>query len=243
MTDTTPSDLGTTEVFTRLSELVYAGADASAVYEALVRSAVQLIDGCDRASLLLRVRDSYVTVAATDEVARAIDQIEIQVGEGPCVDAITDEAYQHDPDLTDDDSPWPAFTARVVAETPVRTAIGYRMFIEGAKVGALNLFGDTPGGLTADAADQGAVLASFAGVAITSLHYRDEAESLRAGLKSNREIGKAVGLLMAAHKVSADAAFEILRRTSQDLNMKLAVVAERVVEGQQSQLRSATPDA
>lgn len=229
------ADATTHKVFTRLSELIYGGADSGAVYQAICDSAVQLVDGCARASLLLQVRDQFKNVAATDEIGVRIDEIQLEVKEGPCFDAIKEEAYQHDPDLTDCDNDWPHFTERILQETPVRSAIGFRLFHEGTKVGALDLYGDTPNALTTESADSAAVLASFAGVAIAAILYREEATSLRAGLSSNREIGKAVGLLMAAHRVDADAAFDILRRTSQDLNIKLSVVAERVVEGQQSQ--------
>ena len=231
-----PADNGTREVFNRLSGLVYAGADAASVHQALVDAAVQLVDGCQRASLMLRVGDSFASVASTDEIARRIDEIEIEVGEGPCLDAILEEAYQHDLDLTTGSSAWPNFTKRVLAETPVRSAIGYRLFLDGDKVGALNLFSDEPGALTPGSGDQGVVIASFASVSLMTLRARQEAESLRQGLQSNREIGKAVGLLMAAHRVSAEEAFTILKRTSQDLNMKLVHVAAQVVEGQQAQL-------
>lgn len=236
MLNDVPADGETREVFRQLSALVYAGADAGSVHQALVDASVRLIDGCQRASLLLMADDHFETAASTDEMARRIDQIEIECGEGPCLDAILEEAYQHDADLASGSSPWPRFTARILAETPVRSAIGYRLFLEGEKVGALNLFADEPGALTARSADQGAVLASFASVSLLALRAREEAESLRQGLQSNREIGKAVGLLMAAHRVSAEEAFAILRRTSQDLNMKLVHVAAQVVEGQQAQL-------
>lgn len=233
-----PEDSSINEVFRQLSALIYAGADATSIHEALVTASKRLVDGCDRASLLLRDRDRdrYYTGASTDDVARRIDQIELEIGEGPCVDAILDEAYQHDPDLTDSISPWPTFTARIVAETPVRSAIGYRLFLDGDKVGALNIFSDTPGGLTAASADTGAVLASFASVALMALRARQQASTLREGLQSNREIGKAVGLLMATHRIGADAAFALLRTTSQELNIKLAQVAAQVVLGQETQL-------
>jgi AmiR/NasT family two-component response regulator len=52
---------------------------------------------------------------------------------------------------------------------------------------------------------------------------------MRAGLESNREIGKAVGLLMAFHKINDEDAFGLLRKASQDLNLKVAEVARRVV--------------
>ena len=230
-----PLDPTIQETFRQMSALVYAGADAGSIHTALVESAARLVDGCDRASLLMRSRDRFVTAAATDDVARRIDQIELEVGEGPCVDAILEEAYQHDADLTTAKSPWPRFTERIVAETPVRSAIGYRLLLDGDKVGALNLFSDTPGGLTETSADVGAVIASFATVALMAIRAREEASTLREGLHSNREIGKAVGLLMAAHHISGEEAFDLLRKTSQELNMKLAHVASQVILGQETQ--------
>src|SRR5262245_26453172 len=240
MSSDLPLDPTINEVFRRLSALIYAGADAGSVHHALVEASVRLVEGCDRASMLLRTRDRFVTVASTDEVSRRIDQIELEVGEGPCVDAILDEAYQHDADLTTAVTPWPRFTERIVIETPVRSAIGYRLLLDGDKVGALNLFSDTPGGLTEQSADTSAVIASFASVALMAIRAREEAATLRQGLQSNREIGKAVGLLMAAHHISGESAFELLRSTSQELNMKLVHVAAQVVQGQESQFDPGT---
>ena len=240
VTDVRPDD-ATRETFVRLSGLIYAGADAAAIHESIVDAARRLVDGCERSSLMLRQRGQYVTAAATDDIAARVDEIEREVRQGPCLDAILDEAYQHDADLTSGTSPWPRFTERVVKETPVRSAIGYRLLLDGGKVGALNIFADVPGCLTQRSADQGAVLAAFASVALTALRAREEAETLRLGLQSNREIGKAVGLLMAAHRVDADEAFDLLRHTSQDLNMKLAHVAEQVVRGQERQYGGKVP--
>ncbi|MDC5697603.1 GAF and ANTAR domain-containing protein [Intrasporangium calvum] len=235
MTQDLPDDEGMREVFVRLSGLIYAGADESDIHQAIVDAAVRLVDGCEHASIMLRRNDRFSTAAGTDEVARRADAIEREVREGPCFDAVTEESFQHDADLTDGSSPWPRFTERVLAETPVRSAIGYRILLDGDKVGALNLFADRPGALTEQSADQGAVLASFASVALMALKAREEAATLRLGLRSNREIGKAVGLLMAAHHMNAEQAFQVLRRTSQELNMKLTQVAEQVVRGQEQQ--------
>ena len=235
MNSDVPVDPTINDVFRQMSALIYAGADSGSIHQAIVDAAARLVEGCTRASLLVRTRDRFVTAASTDDIARRIDQIEIAVGEGPCVDAIVEEAYQHDADLTDSTTPWPRFADRIVAETPVRSAIGYRLLLDGDKVGALNLFSDVPGGLTERSADTGAVIASFASVALMAIRAREEAATLRQGLSSNREIGKAVGLLMAAHHINGQEAFELLRNTSQELNMKLAQVASQVIEGQESQ--------
>lgn len=118
----------------------------------------------------------------------------------------------------------------MLAETPVRSMAGFRVRSGDAKVGALNLFSDTPGGLTGRAGDQGSLLPSFLSVALCASDQRRTAQTLRAGPEINREIGKAMGLMMMAfHKISDDEAFAMLRRAWQDMNLKLHEVARRVV--------------
>ncbi len=43
-------------------------------------------------------------------------------------------------------------------------------------------------------------------------------------------IGQAKGILMAEKDISADEAFDILRRASQRMNVKLREVAERITQ-------------
>jgi hypothetical protein len=223
------AQVATSDVFGSLAGLVYAGGDLGQVYQAIVDAAPRLVDGCNRASIMLRHRGRFETVAASDEVARTIDGYERELGEGPCVDAIADATAFHDTDLSDG-SPWPRLTERVLALTPVRGMAGFRLRVSDDVTGALNLFSNTAGALTETSVHQGMVLASFAAVALMGSEQRETAESLRAGLQSNREIGKALGLMMAFHKITDEQAFLMLRRTSQDLNIKLSEVARRVVE-------------
>ena len=223
-----PDNADPYRVFETLARLIYTGTTFDEVYQHLVDTAPRVVEGCDHASLMLARRDGYETAAASDNVARHIDTLERELGEGPCVDAIDDEAGQIDPDISKH-SAWPRLAERVLAETPVRGMAGFRIVLEGQKVGALNLFSDTPGKFDAHGA-QGAVLASFASVALISVANHERAESLRRGLESNREVGKAIGLMMAAHQIGSDEAFDLLRRASNDMNMKLTEVAREVIE-------------
>ncbi|MGZ4453851.1 MAG: ANTAR domain-containing protein, partial [Nocardioides sp.] len=118
---------------------------------------------------------------------------------------------------------------RILRETPVRGMIGYRIMVEGRKVGALNMFSDVPGAFTQEAADMGALLVSFASVALAAASQREEATSLRDAMMSNREIGKAVGMLMATHDLTDAEAFQRLRAASNRLNTRLADIAAQVV--------------
>jgi hypothetical protein len=216
-------------VFSALAEIIYQGSEPSQIYAAICVAATLIVSGCDRASLMVRRNGRYVTVGATDSIARRIDDMERAAADGPCVDAIEEETPQIEPDLTTPNQ-WPQLAARIVAETPVRGAMGFRILVDKRKTGALNLFSDRAGVFNTESAGQAILLASFASVAINAVVQGEDVSTLRRGLLSNREIGKAVGMLMLLYGVDEQEAFNILRRYSQDLNIKLADVARTVIE-------------
>ncbi|MCW2837387.1 MAG: antitermination regulator, partial [Marmoricola sp.] len=78
-----PPELLTT--FRALSEIVYSGESYDTVYDALCRSTVELVDGCDHASLMMRRNGRIQTVGSSDAVAAGIDRLERAVNEGPCL--------------------------------------------------------------------------------------------------------------------------------------------------------------
>jgi len=216
-------------VFAALAEIIYQGSDANEMYAAICIAATMTVRGCDHASLLVRDNDRYITVGASDQLAQKVDELERRAGDGPCIDAIEEETPQIDTDLTTP-SLWPKLASVLVAETPVRGAMGFRLLVNKRKGAALNLFSDAPNTFDAESAGRAAVLASFASVAINAVAKGEDAASLRRGLLSNREIGKAVGMLMMLHDMSEDDAFDQLRRHSQSLNIKLADVAREVID-------------
>jgi ANTAR domain len=216
-------------VFAALAEIIYQGSDAGEMYAAICVAATLTVPGCHHASLLVRQNDRYVTVGASDRLAEHIDDLERRAGDGPCIDAIEEETPQIETDLTTPNQ-WPGLAAVLVEETPVRGAMGFRLLVDKRKGAALNLFSDTPNLFDAESAGRAAVLASFASVAINAIAKGEDAASLRKGLLSNREIGKAVGMLMMLNGISEDDAFELLRRHSQSLNIKLADVAREVID-------------
>lgn len=221
------ADPGT--VFAALAEIIYQGSDVGQMYAAICVAATLVVRGCDHASLLVREGDRYVTVGASDRLAQEVDELERRSGDGPCIDAIEEETPQIDPDLTTP-SLWPQLAKVLVAETSVRGAMGFRLLVDKRKGAALNLFSDSPNVFDAESAGSAAVLAAFASVAINAVAKGEDATSLRRGLLSNREIGKAVGMLMLLHHMTEEQAFDLLRRHSQALNIKLADVAREVIE-------------
>lgn len=227
--DTAPSIADPATVFSALAEILYHGADAAEVYSAICVAATELVPGCDHASVMLRQNGDHATVAASDDVAARIDGLERFFGEGPCLDTIEEEIPQVEADLGSG-SPWPALAPRILESTPVRGVMGFRLLIDEHKVGALNLFADEPGAFDSIAAAHASVLAAFASITVAAVSRGQDIVSLRNGLASNREIGQAIGLLMASESLSADEAFALLRRTSQQVNLKVAELARTIVD-------------
>jgi hypothetical protein len=83
-----------------------------------------------------------------------------------------------------------------------------------------------------DRGEQPAAAAS--GTELTELRTRAEtaehrADNLERALTSNRRIGMAIGILMVTRQLTDDAAFECLRRVSNQRNVKLRLVTEEVI--------------
>ncbi|MGH3470511.1 MAG: GAF domain-containing protein, partial [Nocardioidaceae bacterium] len=190
---------GPAAVFRNLADIVYASDDFDDIYNEVCTVTPRLVSGCDHASLMVSFDGKPVTFAASDEIARRVDGLERELNEGPCVDAITGAPVYVSSDFPAE-SPWPKLTAKVLAQTPVRGAAGFRLRVGDHQVGALNLFADLAGQLDDRSVNEGIMLASFVSVTLAAVSQREAAASLRAGLDSNREIGKAVGLMMAFYK-------------------------------------------
>ena len=226
---TRPS-VDSSRVFASLADIVRQGTTPSELYAAICLAATLTVPGCDRASLMIQRDGRRKTAGVSDGIARQIDRLELALGSGPCVDVLESRTAQIEPDLAASDL-WPALTKRVVAETPVRGAMSVRMPVDHANVGALNLFSDIANAFDKTSLEHAVVLGAFATVATSAAARSEEAATLRRGLTSNRAIGKAVGIVMALNDVSDDAAFDILRRTSQASNVKLIDIASDIVNG------------
>jgi transcriptional regulator with GAF, ATPase, and Fis domain len=215
-------------VFTSLADIAREASGPKEMYAAICVAATMTIPGCDHASLMIRHNGAFSTAAVSDAIARHIDKLEIALGSGPCLDAIEERTAQIETNLTSG-SRWPDLTSRVLADTPVRGALSVQLPVDRARIGALNLFSDTPHAFDERSIERALVLGAFATVATNAVAQGEDAASLRRGLASSREIGKAVGMLMVLNDVSDDDAFDVLRRTSQVTNVKLSDIAADVV--------------
>lgn len=217
--------------FAEIAAQLRDGRTVEQTYQLVVEAAPRVVEGCDRAAIGILTPDGrFRSAAATDDVMRMIDALQDELGEGPCLEASADQNWKLDNDITVG-SAWPRLAARVVTDTPVRAMLAVPLVEQGTRSGALNLFADTAGAFTDESTSSAAVLAAFASVAAAAARETARADQLQEGLATNREIGAAIGILMATHGISGDEAFAVLSQASQRLNRKMRDIAAGIVSG------------
>jgi GAF domain-containing protein len=221
----------THEHFAAIAARLRDGRTVEQTYDVIVTAAPHVVDGCDRASIGVLDNAQFTTAASSDDVMVFIDKLQNEVGEGPCLEASIERAWKLDNDITVA-SQWPKLASLVVEHTPVRGMLAVPLVDEGRRDGALNLFADRPDAFTDSSTETAALLAAFATIALSAAHHARRADQLQQGLTTNREIGAAVGILMATHGISNDDAFALLSNASQRLNRKLPDIAPGIVRGE-----------
>ena len=199
-------------------------------FEAVLKLAVERIPAARAASITTFTHERFVTAAATDDVARHADGIQYELGSGPCLDAIVDQAI-YQPDDLETDERWPEYGRRVAAELGLHSMLSYRMNLESSGVIAgLNLYADKVDAFDEHDLAEGLLLTTHAAQAVSAAHLLDRTSNLQRALVSNRDIATAVGVLMGQHKLTREQAFDLLRIASQNTNRKLHEVALDVID-------------
>jgi GAF domain-containing protein len=200
------------------------------VLDRITRAAVDTVKGCDHVGISVVSRYGGIsTTAATDDVPNAVDAIQYETGQGPCLDAISEHEIFWIDDLAVDER-WPSFSRRAAEGTGVRSMLSFRLFVEDDTIGALNLYSRRVRAFDEPACAVGTILATHAALGIRAAQDKERAEQLDLALQSNRQIGIAIGVLMAGGSMTQEEAFSVLRRASQHLNRKLRDVAAEVID-------------
>jgi GAF domain-containing protein len=174
---------------------------------------------------LLSTGGNVTTLAATHPVAGLIDEIQYTTSEGPCLSAAWNQHTILIDDMTTEDR-WPRFCARTLNRTPIRSILSFRLFDDGNTLGALNFYAESAGVFDEDSVELGLIFAAHTAVAWNAMSRERQ---FRSALASRDVIGQAKGMLMERFDIAAPAAFELLRRLSQESNTKLSDIADSVV--------------
>lgn len=171
--------------------------------------------------------------SVTAPFVREVDQVQYDVcKEGPCLSAMQTRRTVVSGSLGSD-TRWPRFGGRV-ARLGVHSALSLPLVVVDQIVGAINVYARERDAFTEHALRLGE---QFAGPAAVSVHNtqvlavaRAQAQQLQSALVSRATIDQAIGILRSRSGATAEEAFERLRQISQSENVKLAVIAQRLVE-------------
>ncbi len=234
-------------VFADIAEQLYDADTFDDVLSRIAEAAVSTIAGCRMASVALSERSGYRTAASTDPAATAVDHAQYQSHEGPCLDAV-DAPMVYAQSFPDER--WPTLASRPT-ESGVQSALSYRLAAASSATadsggGSLNSYGVIPYAFNDTAQEIGFILAAHASVAARAVDERSTLQSLGCDLQqallSRDVIGQAKGILMERLEITPEDAFDLLRRSSQRLNVKLRDVARGLAEtGEIRTTRSSRP--
>lgn len=220
----------TAEVLSQLTRDTYDN-DSAVSLQLLITQAGLLLPAADWASVTTLSRGRFATVASNAPTAVEVDLLQYEHGTGPCVDAVLEDGVFCTSDVAREPR-WHPLGERVFERFGVNSMLALRLHLldESETIAALNFSSATPGAFSTADVDRAQILATHCALLVTATQAHSKAANLLVALETNREIGIAIGVIMARHQMTREQAFDLLRHASQRTNRKLADVAAEVAE-------------
>ncbi len=221
-----------------LSALVTGALSLESLLERVAQSALRAIPHADGIGVaLLRPENrsrQILALGASDPFVTGIDAIQYELlDEGPCITAVRDAVPVRSGSLSGDRR-WPRFGPRV-GRLGVHSALSLPLLLpDGRPVGALNAYAHAKNAFDADAIRIGELFAAPASIAVHNAQVlalaKQQASQLQEALGSRAIIDQAIGILRSRSGDTAEEVFARLRAISQTEHIRLALLAERIVE-------------
>ncbi len=221
------------ETFVDLADTLVVGYDVVDLLYRLVTRCAHTFEAADAGILLPDANGQLEVIASTSERSRLIGLLQLDAGEGPCVDAyLTGQLVTVD-DIAATYARWPAF-AVAAASLDYQSMHAIPLRLRNQTIGSLNLFSDRPGPVKAEDAIAAQALADIATIGILHERALREAdlarEQLQHALDSRVIIEQAKGILSQTERVDMDEAFQRLRQRARSTGRLLSVVAREIVD-------------
>lgn len=221
-----PAAADLSRVLKAVAESLATPEDVDESLLGITRAAHDAIPGVDHASIsMLRPGGRIETIAPTDDLVARSDDLQYELGEGPCVEAVRTQDDVVAVDVATDER-WPHYGPRV-AELGVVSQLALRLHTNGVTLGALNLYSNGEGPFDAASREMADL---FATAAATALGLSRAVTTLNEAVTTRTSIGTAIGIVMERFDLDQEGAFAFMVRVSQTGNIKLRLVAEQIVE-------------
>ena len=210
--------------FSELAQALAAAPDEDTRLKVAVDAALDLVTRCDHAGITVNENGRLVTRASSDDLVFRANALQTELAEGPCLDVRRDQDTLVSPSLAVERR-WPIWAPRVHAELAVDSMMSLLVYTDEQSFGALSLY--CVDGCRFDA-DDVAVAQALAGQLSVIMAAERQIDQLGLGLHNRNVIGQAQGILMERLDLTADQAFDYLRRVSSHSNRKVATVAAEI---------------
>jgi GAF domain-containing protein len=234
-----PLEVELAAVLSEVARTLMAEGDLDATLDRICSLAVETIKACEFAGISIVSGRQVTSRVTTDDVPRRVDELQAETGEGPCADAIREHEVFRTGRLSDE-ARWPNFASRAHDETGIQSVMSLRLYDAGDTMGALTLYSSEPDAFDDHDVAVGVIFATHAAVAMSNARRAGDLEAKSA---SRDVIGIAKGMLMAQSGISDDEAFDLLRKASQRMHVKVRDVAGRIASGQPMDQQEPGPDS
>jgi transcriptional regulator with GAF, ATPase, and Fis domain len=218
-----PGNAAFAEALTELTLTVHS-CDSSDPLTVITQGAVELIPGTEFSALVVPVGPGRLEARAiSGELTPQVIALQAEVGEGPCLDAVSQPGPVWVPDLPGE-TRWPLFTA-AASQLGVGSMMCTSLVAQNRVYGSLSLASGRPHAFDAESQALATVFAANATIALAGQEWR---RNMTAALASRDVIGQAKGILMERYRLTPDAAFALLVKASQHAHIKLRTISEEL---------------
>lgn len=226
-------DIGT--VLTEFAQAMSEEQGAKAILERLSDYCTELLP-VHGVGVLLRTADGGIEVGtANTEAGQTVEELEAQLGEGPCTDCLVEGTYLAFPDLEQAVERYPRFVPPAL-QAGVRSIHALPMTVRTEQIGSLNIIGTELLDLTAEQISTAQLLADVAVSYLANSRAFEStsrlAQQLQQALDSRIVIEQAKGIMSERLGVPVNQAFELLRSHARSNHLKLHDVSAAVVRGE-----------
>jgi GAF domain-containing protein len=220
------------DAFAELARITLSEQSLDTVMGTIARLTKQTIPGASEVSVTMVERGNATTLASTGPLAADLDERQYQRGHGPCLSAVEGGEPILINDMTGEHR-WSDWAVQAV-ERGAGSSLSIPVPVQREVMAALNIYSIDRHAFDQDSVELATTFSAYAGVALANMHlYQAQgqmADQLQAAMRSRAVIEQAKGIMMGARGCSAEEAFNILIKLSQDSNRKLREVAQALVD-------------
>ncbi|MHA7276318.1 GAF domain-containing protein [Arthrobacter sp. Hz1] len=219
--------------FVRLTDTLVAGYDVLDLFHTLVEETVSLLDAAAVGLLLADPQGELQVVASTSEESQLVEILQLQAGEGPCVECFETGVAVAIDNIDALEGRWPGFQAAALSQG-FHSVHAVPLRVHGRTIGAMGLFGRDIGAMTAEDSSIGQALADVATISLLQERTIRESslvnEQLQRALNNRILVEQAKGVISHLGDVDMSEAFSRLRGYARSNRVSLHETASRIVD-------------